>query len=51
MNIVDLFIKFRKIQDNTILTKLNISNEALNCISIELLSWLKLEYKRTLWIQ
>lgn len=51
MNISDILIDFRKTQDITLLgcTNLNISNEDLNVIAIELLSWLKLEYKRTLW--
>lgn len=51
MNISDILLEFRKTQDITLLgcANLNISNEDLNVISIEILSWLKLEYKRTLW--
>lgn len=51
MNISDILIDFRKTQDITLLgcTNLNINNEDLNVISIEILAWLKLEYKRTLW--
>lgn len=51
MNITDTLIEFRKTQDITLLgcTNLNISNEDLNVLAIEILSWLKLEYKRTLW--
>lgn len=51
MNISDILIEFIKTQDITLLgcTNLNISNEDLNVISIEILSRLKLEHKRTLW--
>lgn len=51
MNISDILLEFRKTQNITLLecTNMNISNEDLNVISIEILSWLKLEYKRTLW--
>lgn len=53
MNISDILLEFRKTQNITLLecTNMNISNEDLNVISIEILSWLKLEYKRTLWVK
>lgn len=43
MNISDILLEFRKTQNITLLecTNMNISNEDLNVISIEILSWLK----------
>ena len=53
MNIVDLMLQFRETQDTNILIKsdFEIDRETLNSIVIEILAWLKLEYKRELWIQ
>ena len=52
MNIVDLLIEFRITQNKEILGNVDwIEQENLNVIAIEILSWLKLERKRELWIE
>lgn len=51
MNIVDKMIAFRDTQDITYLGMDKcIDIENLNVIVIEILSWLKLQHKRELWI-
>ena len=51
MNITDIIIIFRETQDISILGVTNNSSnlEDYNVIAIEILAWLKLEYKRLLW--
>ena len=51
MNITDILMTFRSTQDITVLGSSadNINSEELNVVVIEILSWLKLEYKRELW--
>lgn len=52
MSVVDELLFYMKKQDKKILlaTDMQISKFDLNVIVIEVLSWLKLQHKRTLWI-
>ena len=51
MNIADLLLEFRDQQNTALLVSNSQADiENLNVIAIELLAWLKLEYKRELWI-
>lgn len=53
MDIVDLMLQYRKTRNaSTILpSRLDIEERKLITIITEILSWLKLEYKRSMWIQ
>lgn len=50
MDIIDLMLDFRKNGCVDQLTNIDISKDNLNVIVVNILSWLKLEYKRSLWI-
>ncbi len=52
MSIVDIFLQYRENNDTKLLIKSDLSfeQENLNVIVIEILAWLKLEYKRSMWI-
>ena len=50
MDIIDLMLQFRKNGSVNQLTTIEISKDNLNVIVVNILSWLKLEYKRSLWI-
>ena len=51
MNISELLIEFRATQDKRLLNiSEDVNLEDLNVITIDILSWLKLEHKRELWI-
>lgn len=52
MNIVDNLLNYLNDKDKTVLitTDIQISSYELNVVVIKILSWLKLEYKRSLWI-
>lgn len=50
MDIIDLMLDFRKNGCVEQLTNIDISKDNLNVIVVNILSWLKLEYKRSLWI-
>lgn len=52
MDVVDLLLQYRKTYDiNLLITSdLKIDKVNLNVIVIEILSWLKLEHKRSMWI-
>ena len=52
MNIVELLIEFRNTQEKNILGDVDwIAQDNLNVIAIEILSWLRLERKREMWIE
>lgn len=52
MNIVERLLYFRDTQNTECLDIQNCTNiEDLNVIAIEIISWLKLQHKRELWIQ
>ena len=52
MNIVDKLIEYRDTQNSAVLGNVsNADNEELNVIAIEILSWLKLQRKRELWLE
>lgn len=52
MNIVELLIEFRNTQRKEILGDVDwIEQDNLNVIAIEILSWLRLERKREMWIE
>ncbi len=52
MNIVEALIIYRNTQSTVALGDVsNADNEELNVIAIEILSWLKLQRKRELWIE
>ena len=52
MDIIDKLFKYINSQDKKALltTDIQISNYELNVVVDEILSWLKLEHKRTIWI-
>ncbi len=50
MDIIDLMLDFRKNGCVDQLTNIDISKDNLNVIVVNILSWLKLEYKRSLWM-
>lgn len=52
MNIVDNLLNYLKHKDKKMLitTDVQISSYELNVVVIKILSWLKLEHKRSLWI-
>ena len=51
MNIAELLLSFMDKQNPTIIVcQCQADMESLNIIAIELLSWLKLEHKRTIWM-
>lgn len=52
MDIVDRFLKYRESGDVELLiaSDINIERQNLNVIVIQILAWLKLEHKRSLWI-
>lgn len=52
MNIVEKLIEYRDTQNSAVLGDVsNADNEELNVIAIEILSWLKLQRKRELWLK
>ena len=52
MTIVGLLLEFRETQNpDIIIADKQIKTESLNAITVELLSWLKLERKREIWIE
>ena len=52
MNIVEKLIEYRDMQNSAVLGDVsNADNEELNVIAIEILSWLKLQRKRELWLE
>ncbi len=52
MDIVDKMVQYMKKRDNSILltTGIQMSIRDLSVVTIEILSWLRLEYKRKVWI-
>jgi len=52
MNLIEMLIEYRKAGNKQLLvsSECNIEKENLNIIVLEILSWLKLEHKRCLWI-
>lgn len=52
MNLIETLIEYRKAGNKQLLvsSECNIEKENLNIIVLEILSWLKLEHKRCLWI-
>ena len=52
MNITEVLIEYREKQNKDVLgfNEIETDNEDLNIIVIEILSWLKLEHKREIWI-
>lgn len=52
MDIIDLLLQYRKSNDIKFLitSDIEINKEDLNVIVIEILAWLKLEHKRSMWI-
>ena len=52
MDIIDKMFKYFSSQDKEALltTDIQISNYELNVVVVKILSWLKLEHKRTIWI-
>ena len=52
MNLIKMLIEYRKTGNKQLLvsSEYNIEKENLNVIVLEILSWLKLEYKRCLWM-
>lgn len=52
MSIIDELFKYLQSQDKKVLltTDIQISNSELNVVVIKILSWLKLEHKRSIWI-
>lgn len=52
MNIVDQLMNYRKHNNIKVLIKsdINIEQENLNVIVIEILAWLRLEHKRSIWM-
>ena len=52
MDIIDKFFKYFNSQDkkDLLTTDIQISKCELNVVVIKILSWLKLEHKRTIWI-
>ena len=53
MDIVDQLLDYRKSSDKKLLitSDINIAQENLNVIVIEILAWLRLEYKRYIWVK
>lgn len=51
MSIIDELLNYLKDRDKKILitTDIQISNSELNVVVVKILSWLKLEYKRSIW--
>lgn len=52
MNIIDELLNYIENNDKNrlITTDIKISNYELNVVVVKILSWLKLEYKRSVWI-
>lgn len=52
MDIIDLLLRYRKSNNIKLLitSDIEIDKEDLNVIVIEILAWLKLEHKRSMWI-
>lgn len=52
MNFIEMMIEYRKTGNKRLLvnSEYNIEKENLNVIVLEILSWLKLEHKRSLWV-
>lgn len=52
MTLIDKLLQYYETKDRKILitTDLQISNADLHGVVVKILSWLRLEYKRTLWI-
>lgn len=52
MNLIEMLIEYRKTGNEQLLvnSEYNIEKENLNVIVLEILSWLKLEHKRYLWM-
>lgn len=52
MDIVDILLQYRENNDTKLLIESDLifEHENLNVIVIEILAWLKLEYKRSMWI-
>ena len=51
MDIVGAMLKYMEVKDKRILVKnIQISDYELNVVVVKILSWLKLEHKRSIWI-
>ena len=52
MDIIDKMVQYMEKRDNSILltTGIQMTVEDLSVVTIEVLSWLRLEYKRKVWI-
>ena len=52
MNIVEVLINYRETQNTTVLGDVSgTDSQELNVIVVEILSWLKLQRKRELWLE
>ena len=51
MNIVDKLLEYMETKNQkNLLSKIEMSDYELNVVVVNILSWLKLEHKRSIWI-